>query len=131
MGIGSEGAPAALVAAAPPSVAEGAPATGQDGLFGGDSADTLIGGGGVDYLVSGNGADTFLFQPNFGFDTIADFNAVEDVINLASVGTYTFDEVMARTTQSGSNSIIDLGGGNIITLVDIFKVNFVPDDFAL
>lgn len=64
---------------------------GNDLLVGGAGDDRLIGGDGNDVLVGGAGRDTFVFNttPNAGnnLDRIVDFNADEDLIELAS-GTF-------------------------------------------
>ena len=56
---------------------------GSDVLIGGNGADVLIGGNG-DKLTGGNGPDTFLFRPNFGTNTITDFDIKNDVIQFDS-----------------------------------------------
>ena len=56
---------------------------GNDTLNGGSGADIIIGGIGDDALTGGAGSDTFVFAPDFGKDTIADFTAgaaSEDII---------------------------------------------------
>ena len=60
-----------------------------DGSFGGD---ILIGGNGPDVLIAGdgnvmtggNGPDTFLFRPEFGENTITDYNAKTDSLQFDS-----------------------------------------------
>ena len=52
---------------------------GNDVLIGGNGPDVLIGGSG-DTLTGGNGPDTFLFRPNFGQNTITDFDVKNDGI---------------------------------------------------
>ncbi|MEB3266371.1 MAG: hypothetical protein VKN13_07145 [Cyanobacteriota bacterium] len=56
--------------------------SGDDLLHGGGGADTLSGGGGVDLLIGGAGADTFVVEPGQGVDTIVDFVAGSDRIQL-------------------------------------------------
>ena len=62
--------------------------SGADKLTGGAQSDVFIGGGGADTLTGGSGPDYFVYtavsQSNsFGMDTITDFNATEDRIDLA------------------------------------------------
>ena len=52
---------------------------GGDVLIGGNGADVLIGGNG-DKLTGGNGPDTFMLRPNFGTNTITDFDIKNGVI---------------------------------------------------
>jgi Ca2+-binding RTX toxin-like protein len=63
-----------------------------DTLIGGSGNDTFIGGGGGDTMTGGGGSDTFVFkattdsQPGAGhFDTITDFTAGSDKIDLSAI----------------------------------------------
>ncbi len=56
---------------------------GKDALFGGAGNDTLVGGAGADALTGGAGADTFVIATPGEADTIADFEAGIDTIELA------------------------------------------------
>ncbi len=61
---------------------------GNDVLFGGNGNDTLTGGFENDRLLGGAGADRFRFLASneFGSDTIADFVAVDDAIQVSAAG---------------------------------------------
>ena len=54
---------------------------GDDILYGNDGNDILIGGYGNDLLQGGLGSDTFIFEKNFGSDTLIDFNPTRQDIN--------------------------------------------------
>ena len=56
---------------------------GKDSLFGGSGNDTLVGGAGADALTGGTGADTFVIATPGAADTIADFEAGIDKVQLA------------------------------------------------
>ncbi len=63
-----------------------------DTLIGGTQADTITGGGGGDSLTGGGSSDTFMFkattdsQPGAGqFDTITDFTANSDHLDIAAI----------------------------------------------
>lgn len=57
---------------------------GDDILIGGDGNDTLTGGQGNDRLLGGEGDDSFrFFFPLTGVDTIADFAAADDAIQVS------------------------------------------------
>lgn len=58
---------------------------GKDKLAGGKGDDVLEGGEGKDKLKGGKGADVFVFGGAFGKDTVKDFDAAEDSIDLADV----------------------------------------------
>ena len=89
--------------------------SGGNSLKGYAGNDTLDGGLGNDTLSGGVGADTFLFKAGSGADTIADFSGGQnDVIN---VNAYTHGTAHAEYIhQVGGDIVIDLGGGNTITV---------------
>ncbi|MGF2013361.1 beta strand repeat-containing protein [Nostoc sp. DedVER01b] len=62
--------------------------TGNNTLDGGSGNDTLIGGNGNDILIGGSGIDTFVFNSynNEGVDTIYDFNATNELIQVSASG---------------------------------------------
>lgn len=57
-------------------------AAGKDRLNGGLGNDKLTGGAGADTLTGGDGKDIFLLNSTAGVDTITDFSAVSDTIQL-------------------------------------------------
>jgi Ca2+-binding RTX toxin-like protein/RNA 3'-terminal phosphate cyclase len=58
----------------------------NDRLLGGRDNDVLVGGTGNDMLTGGSGRDTFTFNSlNEGVDTIRDFSATEDLIDLRQI----------------------------------------------
>ena len=80
---------------------------GQDTLIGGAGADRLHGGSGDDLLIGGSGADTFVFasgvpfkSQELGLDSVADFNASEDRLQL-SRATFTALPAGAGLTPTG------------------------------
>ena len=89
-----------------------------DNILTGNSGDNVLTGGkGHDTLTGGLGADTFVFAANSGADTIADFSVGDnDMIN---VNAYTHGTANpALISQSGADTVIDLGGGNVVTIVN-------------
>ena len=62
--------------------------TGNNTLDGGSGNDTLIGGNGNDILIGGSGIDTFVFNSynKKGVDTIYDFNATNELIQVSASG---------------------------------------------
>ncbi|MBY0227543.1 MAG: calcium-binding protein [Hyphomicrobium sp.] len=90
---------------------------GNDSISTGAGNDTLIGGAGNDTLSGGAGADTFVFAPGSGRDTITDFNTAEDKLDLnAYAGINTAAELSPYASNSGVNMVVNLGGGNVITI---------------
>ena len=91
--------------------------SGNNSLKGYAGNDTLDGAEGNDTLAGGLGADVFLFRAASGADTIADFVASQgDMIN---INAYTQGNVdVSIFHQVGSDTVVDLGGGNRITVVN-------------
>jgi Ca2+-binding RTX toxin-like protein len=103
-----------------------------DTIFGDANANTLEGLGGNDRLdgkagndtlTGGNGADAFVYADGGGADNITDFNRGQgDKIDVSGVtGIYTFADIQSKITSSVGTSptIIDFGGGNILTLINV------------
>ena len=107
---------------------------GRDWLAGGDGDDTLVGGAGNDFLVGGDGADTFVFAPGHGDDTIGDFEAGTDIIDLSQFGPGLTWEKLSGSISTVTNPLfgtylqIDLSawGGGTITLWGVSS----PDDLT-
>ena len=96
---------------------------GADTLEGGSGFDRLVGGAGDDELTGDFNADTFIFSGNFDNDTITDFDANNDFekIQLSGVSSIVdfADLVANHMTQVGADVLIDAGGGNTITLLNV------------
>ena len=89
---------------------------GADTLEGGAGHDVLIGGAGDDLLTGGAGADTFVFagagSAIFGADTITDFTAGEDMLDLLGLAEIdSFDDLFI--SQDGADALISTRGGSI------------------
>ncbi len=89
---------------------------GNDRMFGGDGDDILTGGTGNDSLFGGTGSDAFVFGSGFGRDTIADFDAAEDKLDLTAFGIDSAAELMPYATNSGAHMLITMSTGNVITI---------------
>ena len=104
----------------------------NDSLAGGASNDTLDGGAGDDTLTGGAGSDTFQFGPDGGNDTITDFVAGVDVIDLTAFADITTFVGLTLTSDS-RGTVIDLtayGGGTVLLEgVGIEQLSF--EDFRL
>jgi VCBS repeat-containing protein len=88
---------------------------GGDTLLGGNSADVLIGGNG-DTLTGGNGPDTYLFRPNFGTNTIADFDVKNDTIQFDKSIFALVSDIASHTTDSSAGAVITDAHGDTVTL---------------
>jgi Ca2+-binding RTX toxin-like protein len=100
-------------------------------LFGGDGDDVLNGGAGADTLFGGNGADKFLFDHGTGQDTVADFVSGSDKLDLSAFGFADFTAVQAATHDVGGNAVIDLGGGDSVTLTGVTSSQLQSGDVIL
>lgn len=104
---------------------------GNDQLIGGAGNDRLDGGAGADILTGGTGGDSFVFGVGSGSDTIVDFaRGSGDKIDLANILSVSgLADVLARSTQVGTHTVIDFGGGDALTLMDLNKSSLVESDF--
>ncbi|ESQ89999.1 hypothetical protein ABAC460_09535 [Asticcacaulis sp. AC460] len=86
-------------------------------LSGNSGNNSLNGKGGADLLTGGLGSDLFLFDAGSGKDKIVDFSAGQnDSINISAYTTGIANESLV--SQAGSDVLIDLGGGNSITVLN-------------
>ncbi len=107
----------------------------NDLLAGAAGDDTLIGGDGNDTSFGGTGNDTFIFALGDDNDTIGAFEGgagLGDAILLQGFGTAfdSFTEVMNAASEIGGNVVIDLGGGDTLTLLNRTIASLNADDFA-
>lgn len=92
---------------------------GNDLIIGDAAADTLSGDIGSDTMTGAGGADTFQMSATGGTDVVTDFNRSEgDVVKIVS-GTYT-------AYQFGSDTVVDLGGSNTLTLTNVNLASLTP-----
>jgi hypothetical protein len=97
----------------------------------------IVAGPGTDTLTGGNnqfgGTVTNIFAYNSGIDTITNFragNGSGDLIDLSAIaGINNFGDVQARMSQSGTNTVIDFGGGHKITLQGVTDTNLTAGNF--
>jgi Ca2+-binding RTX toxin-like protein len=104
---------------------------GNDVLIGSDGDDILLGGAGDDVLIGGLGND--IIDGGDGDDIeIQGFVAganTDDRIDLTDRG-FSFDWLMAHTSEVDGNTILDLGDQQI-TLIGVQASNLHQDDFLL
>ena len=117
---------------------------GDDSIEGGNDNDSLYGGAGEDILggdagndlltgddpVGTDAADVFTFRPGFGQDTIADWDGLDriDLTQLNAIVDYA-DLIANHLSQSGSDALINAGGGNTIRIVGIAASSLTLEDF--
>jgi Ca2+-binding RTX toxin-like protein/uncharacterized protein affecting Mg2+/Co2+ transport len=102
---------------------------GNDYLSGGRGDDVLDGGSGNDYLRGGRGSDVFVFGPDSGADTVADFKSAKgDKIDVSG---YNITDLTGLTLiDSGNNTVIDFGDGNSVTLKNVSSASLSASDFT-
>jgi Ca2+-binding RTX toxin-like protein len=102
-------------------------------LSGQAGADRLIGGLGNDVLRGGADSDVFVFARGHDQDRIVDFVAVGagDRLDLSNVASITnFADLKARhMTRDGANVVINAGGGDVVTLINVKLADLGAADF--
>lgn len=101
---------------------------GNDLMLGRRGDDMINGWFGKDMLVGGAGNDVFVFAKGYGNDTIRDFDAdggdgFQDQIDAE------FGEIR-MVTQSGKNTVINFGDGDVLTLLNIKPSQIDESDFV-
>jgi Ca2+-binding RTX toxin-like protein len=103
---------------------------GNDVIIGGNASDRIEGGIGSDTLTGNGGADHFVFHAlESGQDTIPDFSANQDVIDLLGFGAH-FDP-LAHLSDSSVGAVLDLGHGNQILFEGVHAADLSASDFVL
>lgn len=91
---------------------------GNDTLDGGAGNDTISGGAGNDSLTGGAGADRFIIDVEASAsDVISDFSTTDDIIDVTAFGLGTFNTL--SLSQVGADSVLNLGGGQTLTLQNV------------
>jgi hypothetical protein len=108
--------------------------------LGGKSADILIGGP-DDFLTGGKGPDIFVFRPDFGTNTITDFEfkrnprgdstPTSDKIQIDSSVFSDFADLLSHASDTAAGVLIDDGEGNSITISGIKLAQLHASDFFL
>ena len=96
-----------------------------DVIEGGSGWDRIDGGGGNDTLTGGSEDDRFVFDADWGVDTVTDFADGQDRLDLTALGIQFGD---LSVVQVGADAVISFGGDQIILLnTDIGTIS--TDDF--
>jgi len=100
-------------------------------IEGGSGNDVIDGASGNDTLTGGSGKDVFVIAKGRGNDTITDFNGgAGDTVRLEGLHFNSFAEVKAAMKQSGTDVMLDLGGGQALKFIDAKIGGFAADDFS-
>lgn len=101
---------------------------GNDTLLGETGNDIVFGDRGDDSMSGGTGDDTFAFGADSGVDIISDF-AGNDVLQISSAIFASVAAAVAASAVDGASIVVDLGGGNSITLAGVGAVD--TGDFVI
>jgi Ca2+-binding RTX toxin-like protein len=104
---------------------------GADTLLGENGNDRLDGRGGIDTLIGGSGIDTFVFSATSNSDVITDFVIGTDKVDIAQFALGNYAAVQGLMTQSGANTVITFGTGNVLTLNNVNMGLLTQNDFLL
>jgi Ca2+-binding RTX toxin-like protein len=106
---------------------------GNDILNGAGGIDYIIGGLGNDTLTGGTGADVFVFNKNFGSDTITDFWAGigrTDRVQLIGTDLQSYADVLSHAVETSAGVVLTVNGGlDTITFTGLHLNQFQADDF--
>ena len=91
-------------------------------------AQTLIGGAG-DTLNAGSAADTFIFPANLGNETVNNFDAAHDVIELPAAVAANFAAIQADMHAAGADTVITLDAHDSITLSNVAAQHLTAQNF--
>jgi Ca2+-binding RTX toxin-like protein len=113
-----------------PNVLDGS--AGNDVLIGSRNPDVLVGGKG-DTLTGGGGPDSFVFRPDFGANTITDFNVKTNTIQFDKSLFASVSDILMHTTNSAHGAVISDGHGDTVTLagVTLAQLQAHQSDFHL
>ena len=105
--------------------------SGNNTVNGGGGNDVITGGAGNDSLTGGSGNDTFVFKSGFGLDTVTDFTAGADVVEIRDGLFADFAAIQAASQQVSGDVVITLDASNTITLQNVTLANLQQNDFHL
>jgi VCBS repeat-containing protein len=105
---------------------------GNNTLIATNGAAVLIGGPG-DTLTGGKGTDTYVFLGHFGQNTITNYSANKDIIELDHSQFKDLGAVQHASQQVGANTVISDNAGDTVTLIGVSlnQLHFDANHFLL
>jgi hypothetical protein len=82
-----------------------------------------------DTLIGTQGTDNFVFDPNFGRDTLVDFTPGVDNIDFNQTVFETFEHIMDAAMQVGGDTVIAVDQTNSVTLMNVDMATLTVNDF--
>lgn len=104
---------------------------GDDSLFGGNGQDVLNGGLGDDSLKGEVGDDTFVFEGQFGYDTVKDFEVGGDTLDLTALGLQSFADVTNAASDRSSGLRIQFSEDQTIFITGMTLAQLLSDDVLI
>lgn len=104
---------------------------GDDSLFGGNGMDVLNGGLGDDSLKGDVGGDTFVFEGQFGYDTVKDFEAGIDTLDVTALGLQSFADVVNASSDRSSGLRIQFSEDQTIFITGMTLAQLLTDDVLI
>ena len=95
--------------------------SGNDTIRASVSGSVLQGGGGVDTLIAADGADSVVFLVSDGADTVVNFDAGLDQLDLSGFALQDFNAFMSLITDAGNFARVDFGGGDSLLFQGVSK----------
>ena len=92
---------------------------GNDTLTGGSGPNTFAGGSGNDLITSRGANDTYLFENNWGVDTIVDSGGTSDKFDFSAVTSNLTATLGSLSVTSGANAVQGAGGGPVLGIESI------------
>ena len=106
----------------------------DDIFYGGAGDDLITGGSGNDAIKGGAGKDTYIYRPGSAADRFDSFVAglnTDDQVDISAFTSITsFAQVLSLATQVGEDTVIDFGGGDVLTLRNVLKNSLAAEDFV-
>ncbi len=97
--------------------------SGADTIIGNSAANRLTGNAGADTLTGNGGADIFVATIGGGADTITDFAAASDLIDVSAFGGY------VGAVQSGLDTLVTIAAGVTFTLLNFTATALTAANF--
>ncbi|MFZ2155834.1 MAG: M10 family metallopeptidase C-terminal domain-containing protein, partial [Bradyrhizobium sp.] len=104
----------------------------SNGTVNSETGNTIAGSSANDVMVGGGGSDTFVFAPNFGRDTISNFESGQDIIQIDRSIFADAAAVFSHAAEDGRGSVVIAHDeGNTITLQNLTLAGLHAGDFHL
>ncbi|MEZ5774965.1 MAG: putative Ig domain-containing protein [Hyphomicrobiaceae bacterium] len=105
--------------------------TGRDTIHAARDGSRLDGRGGNDKLFASSGIDRIVFANGYGYDAVTGFNPYKDIIVLWGITAAGMDDLDARISVSGGNTLVNLGDGDILVLRGVAPSRLDQDNFIV